>query len=368
MAQHKDAFRWTFHPFEMSLVGYRNTGKTTLAEKLVKSFSLKLGYVKRDSHHFDMDHPGKDTAVLTQAGASPVLISDSEHQALLTQTPATSPLTSVAMLEADAVIVEGHKTSSLPKIVMLDPDRAIFDDPALVLPPLAVVGPSPSTPNLPWPVPYFFREDVVGIGNFIRNFWTQKVKMIPVLGLVLTGGQSSRMGQDKANLDYGRGAQVQRTYDLLSTVCQEVYVSCRSDQRDLGARSGLPQIFDQFTGLGPLSGILSAFSQHPEAAWLVIACDLPNLEQSQLVKLLEGRNPYRFATAFAGDDGWPEPLCALYEPKALPRLFQFLAAGFDCPRKMLINSPIQLLPGDLRQLRNVNSSYEREEVLRDYRG
>ncbi len=368
MAKHEALAQWTFHPFEVALVGYRNSGKTTLAEKLVRELPLNMGYAKRDSHHFEMDHAGKDTAILTQAGASPVFISDSEHQALLTQTARQPPLSSLMLLEADAVLVEGHKQSSIPKIIVLDPALEILKDPALVLPPLAVAGPWPTSPGLPWSVPYFFREEVTALGKFILDYWSERIKKIPILGLVLTGGQSTRMGSDKANLDYGRGTQVQRTFEVLSMVCQEVYVSCREEQQTLGARLGLPQIHDRFLGFGPLSGILSAFAQQPEAAWLVVACDLPNLEPSLVAQLLQNRNPYRFATAFLGEDGFPEPLCTLYEPKARSRLFQFLAAGFDCPRKMLINSPIQPLEGDTQQLRNVNSPQEREEVLRDYRG
>jgi molybdopterin-guanine dinucleotide biosynthesis protein A len=95
---------------------------------------------------------------------------------------------------------------------------------------------------------------------------------------------------------------------------------------------------------------------HADATWLVVACDLPRLDADVLSTLVQGRNAFRFGTAFAGHEGLPEPLCTLYEPKARVRLHQFLAAGWDCPRKMLINSPISLLgavTGD--RLANVNS-------------
>jgi molybdopterin-guanine dinucleotide biosynthesis protein A len=80
---------------------------------------------------------------------------------------------------------------------------------------------------------------------------------------------------------------------------------------------------------------------------------------------MSGRNPFKVATAFRGHGDFPEPLCALYEPKARPRLYQFLAAGVDCPRKMMINSPVQVLeppPGD--RLLNVNTPQDAELVRR----
>jgi molybdopterin-guanine dinucleotide biosynthesis protein A len=96
----------------------------------------------------------------------------------------------------------------------------------------------------------------------------------------------------------------------------------------------------------------------------VVACDLPRLDRQVLETLVAGRNPFRFATAFRGHQDFPEPLCALYEPKARPRLYQFLAAGYDCPRKMLINSPVEVLdPPSGDRLANVNSPQDRQEVL-----
>jgi molybdopterin-guanine dinucleotide biosynthesis protein A len=112
-------------------------------------------------------------------------------------------------------------------------------------------------------------------------------------------------------------------------------------------------------GKGPLSGILAAFEARPDASWLVVACDLPRLDREVLAALVSGRNPHRFATAFRGYEDFPEPLCAIYEPKARSRLYQYLAAGYDCPRKMMINSPVEVLeplPGD--RLVNANTPDE----------
>lgn len=335
---------WTFHPYEIGLVGYQNSGKTTLAAKLVPLLGLEVAYIKRDAHRFEMDKPGKDTHTLAEAGAASVSISDPRHRAVIRQKPLDSFLSRLEFLEEDAALVEGHKTSAVPKIVVLDPDLAILSDPAFEgQTPLAAVGPWAQPPALPWPVPYFQRDDAAAVAGFIRAYWDGQTAKRPLLGLVLTGGQSSRMGRDKAALAYHGEAESRRVYALLGQVCSEVFVSCRADQADLPGRKGLPQIHDILPGQGPLSGILAAFEARPEASWLVAACDLPRLDREVIDALLAGRNPFRFATAFRGHEDFPEPLCAIYEPKARARLFQFLAAGYDCPRKMLINSPVQVL-------------------------
>jgi len=362
------ALSWTFHPYEIALVGYQNSGKTTLAARLVSLLNLDLAYIKRDAHRFDMDKPGKDTHTLAEAGAAAVFISDPRHRALLRNQPLDPLMASLDFLENDAALVEGHKQSAVPKIVVLDPELTILDDEAFRSQlPLAVVGPAGKGPKLPWSVPYFCRDDAQAVAAFICDYWDSLTAKRPLLGLVLTGGKSTRMGTDKAVLDYGQGQETRRVYALLETVCSQVFVSCRAEQADWPGRAGLPQIHDRLLDKGPLSGILAALDQHPGASWLVAACDLPRLNDEVIQTLLKGRNPFKFATAFKGHQDLPEPLCTIYEPKALPRFYQFLAVGIDCPRKFLINSPIALLdplPGE--RLTNVNRPEERQEVLHGF--
>jgi molybdopterin-guanine dinucleotide biosynthesis protein A len=173
------------------------------------------------------------------------------------------------------------------------------------------------------------------------------------------------MGTDKAALAYHGQPQTRRGLDLLAPFCAQAFVSCRAEQGNDPAFAGLPQIHDAFLGLGPLGGILSALRAHPGAAFLVIACDLPFLDPATLGALAQGRDPLRVATAFAGaQDGLPEPLCAIYEPRAYARALQLVGQGVDCPRKLILQSSSALLPApDLRALRNVNDPGEYREAL-----
>ena len=85
----------------------------------------------------------------------------------------------------------------------------------------------------------------------------------PLYGLLLTGGASRRMGQDKALLNYGDQPQLLAAYRLLETVVEQAFVSVRADQRNEEARRSLPQIVDQLTDIGPAAGILAAHAAHP---------------------------------------------------------------------------------------------------------
>jgi molybdopterin converting factor subunit 1 len=182
----------------------------------------------------------------------------------------------------------------------------------------------------------------------------------PLFGLVLAGGASTRMQRDKAAIEYHGQSQLHWTFHLLSHVCAATFVSVRPDQREEPTRVGLPQIVDRQPGIGPIAGISAALHAHPKAAWLVVACDLPFLNEPTLRYLVEHRDPRRLATAFkSSHDGLPEPLCAIWEPASREPLLAHVAAGKQCPRKFLINADTLLLDlPDARALDNVNTSDE----------
>jgi molybdopterin-guanine dinucleotide biosynthesis protein A len=181
-----------------------------------------------------------------------------------------------------------------------------------------------------------------------------------LFGLVLAGGASTRMRTDKATLQYHGQPQLQWAFDLLSKFCAATFVSVRPDQRDDAARAGLPQIVDRQPGIGPIAGISAALLEHPKAAWLVLACDLPFLTEGTLQHLIANRDPHKLATAYrSAHDNLPEPLCAIWEPAAREPVLAYIAGGKQCPRKFLIDSAAALLELPERQaLDNVNTVEE----------
>ena len=187
----------------------------------------------------------------------------------------------------------------------------------------------------------------------------------PLHGLVLAGGRSTRMGRDKAALEYSGRSQLERVFALVDPLVARAFVSVRADQGSDPLRARFPQIVDAAPGLeGPAAGILSALRAHPSAAWLVLACDLPFLDAGTLQHLIARRDPTRIATAFrSSHDGLPEPLCAIYEPAALAGLEAFVAGGRNCPRKFLIQTGALLLDQPRSEaLDNVNTPTELDKA------
>jgi len=127
---------------------------------------------------------------------------------------------------------------------------------------------------------------------------------------------------------------------LLSPTCKEVFVSCRADQKTTFPNT----IEDSFVGLGAYGGILSAFQKQPNAAWIVVACDIPLLDKETIEKLVANRNPNKVATCFYNSETkFPEPLITIWEPRAYPILLNYLSLGYSCPRKVLINSEVEIV-------------------------
>ncbi len=188
------------------------------------------------------------------------------------------------------------------------------------------------------------------------------VSAAPIWGLILAGGRSSRMGRDKALLAYHGKTQIEWTAERARAICAWVYLSVRPDQTADPARAVLPQIVDQHTDMGPIAGILAAQALAPDVAWLVLACDLPYIDETTLKHLAAARDPARVATAYISThDGLPEPLCAIYEPKSRALIEAYVASGKDCPRKFLIqNDALLVEQPHPHALDNVNTAEEFE--------
>jgi len=270
-----------------------------------------------------------------------------------------------ALAGCDLILAEGRPSPDRPGLLVLD-DAGLGN--------MAVTGggPAPSVlacvgtgrpAGLPPEIPVFPADRPEALAAFVLE--RLRAQAAPLYGLVLGGGRSERMGRDKAALAYHGKPQIRHSLELLEPLCARAFVSCRAEQTADPAFAGLAQIHDAFLGLGPMGGILSALQAHPGAAFLVIACDLPFLDAATLEALTRGRDPLRAAAAFTGpQDGLPEPLCAIYEPRAYARALQLLGQGVDCPRKFILNSSAVLLTApDMRALRNVNDPGDYREAL-----
>ncbi len=361
---------WLFHPYEFAFCGHSRSGKTTLIINLIEALSKKyrIGFVKHDVHGFEIDHEGKDTYRARSCGAYSILINNPRQFAEIHANPLSSIQQKTSLLNNDIVLVEGYKNTRIPKFVFIDLDKKILkefqeNNWENVL---GFIGSGDTGAEDSLGYPYFDRDDITGIQNMIIEKIEEKINSTKLYGLVLTGGKSTRLRSDKCELDYHGVSQAEHCYRTLSNLCQKVFISNRREQASNHHSRGFPQIHDQFLDFGPLGGILTAMINHPEAAWFVLGCDLPFVDMEMLSRLTEEREPLKMATAYThGDDGIPEPLCTIYEPKIRPLLFQCLGLGYSYPLKALVNSEIKtIIPGDGKKLQNVNTPEEYERAYR----
>ena len=158
----------------VAFVAKSNTGKTTLLEQVIwelKNRGYKVGAIKHDAHRFDIDHPGKDSHRLTEAGVDTMLITSPEKLALIKKHAAAPPLEDLIatyFADVDIVLTEGFKRSSLPKIEVHRLERSPtllcrgeHHDPMLV----AVA----SDEALKLDVPVLDLNDIKGVTDFVEH-------------------------------------------------------------------------------------------------------------------------------------------------------------------------------------------------------
>ncbi|MFN8348447.1 MAG: NTP transferase domain-containing protein [Spirosomataceae bacterium] len=160
-------------------------------------------------------------------------------------------------------------------------------------------------------------------------------------GLILVGGRSTRMGTDKSQLVYHEKPQWQYLCDLLVPFCPKTFFSCRAEQTLHFPPEKL--LIDHYV-IGPLGGILSAFDKCPDEAWLVVACDMPSVNEQTIDFLYRNRDVSKSATAFQNPQTHlPEPLLTVWEPASYPLLSEARKKGQRSPLRVLQNANVNLL-------------------------
>ena len=188
-------------------------------------------------------------------------------------------------------------------------------------------------------------------------------KLPTLYGLILNGGASSRMKTPKGTIRFHDKPQYQHLFDVLSPLCEKVYVSVKLKSESLP----LPQIEDQLKIQSPLNGIFSALKVSASTAWLVVANDMPLVDTETLQTLIHHRDPSRVAACFYDSSGKrPEPLISIWEPASVPLLETFIENGKISPRQFLEEHDIRIIPiNDNKALLNINSPEDLARFRKD---
>ena len=150
-----------------------------------------------------------------------------------------------------------------------------------------------------------------------------------VVGVILCGGLSSRMGTDKGLIQREGSSWSQQAERLLESLGIPVFLSINKSQFAAYSKYHKKEklVIDSVQANGPLTGILSVHKEKPDADLLVIACDLIRLQPDSLEHLLARYTlrPDAGVVAYQGEQ--LETLCAVYRASFLSKLMNQLETG-----------------------------------------
>jgi molybdopterin-guanine dinucleotide biosynthesis protein A len=346
-----------YAPNEIAVLGSKCLNISKIVQKVAKKLQKKYHLAYFDaSHNFEKDLPFIDNYTFNKNGFSEEILAKKYNPYQL----------KITFNHYDLVFINGNHYKATKQILILDNEKK-----SSVLKRLSQLDNVQFIIKLDEKTPFFdflieaypeiknlnsyHIDQVDKIANHIENIVKEEISRVN--GLVLIGGKSTRMGTDKSILNYHGKPQREFLFDLLSDSLntENVFYSVREPNQINSSQI----IADKFLNLGPFGGICSAFQYNPNVAWLVVATDLPNFNKETLSLLLKHRNPSKIATTFKGKNKqFPEPLITIWEPKAYSILLQFLAQGYSCPRKVLINNNVEIVEIDDEIIQNINTKEE----------
>ena len=190
--------------------------------------------------------------------------------------------------------------------------------------------------------------------------------MTLVTGLVVCGGQSTRMGRDKSLIDYHGIPQWQFAYNLLHPHCSRIVISCNTSQtKQFQSVNNILVDDAKFTEIGPMGAVLTAFRAYPSSPLLVIGCDYPLVASDDLSNLMKTRQEGIDAVCLYHEAGQvEEPLVALYEPSMHPILLTcFRNSDFSLRKALVRSSALRIAPASANSLATADTPEQMTQLM-----
>lgn len=294
-------------PPTLCVTGPSGSGKTHLLERLIARLSRQGLHVAgiKHCHHLDRVGSDKDSDRLGRAGARPVIAVADGAVEIRAACSGTSLVDLAAMFcrDCDLVLAEGYKQSIHDKIRLAGPGRPV---------------------QLPTTAGRIDRDDTDSLAAWVTDWLERRLALrSDLIGVVLTGGTSGRMGFDKSRLRIAGRSVLGSLCELLADRLGRVMIiGRRPAEGDVPACARWHP--DDMPGGGPAGGIATALRIAAEGdramGVCVVACDMPLLRGDLLDYLLAGRSSSADrgqATAVVNPrTGRLETLLAVYEPQA----------------------------------------------------
>jgi molybdopterin-guanine dinucleotide biosynthesis protein MobB len=293
------------------IVGRKRVGKTDLISKIIRlllSKGYRVGAVRHSPHAHQLDPQGTDTEAFRKAGAiGSALVSAQEADLFLPSTLYDEKLAHIRRVFFDChiILVEGGLRNSREKIEVVPKEAKPLCEGDNAL--RAIVGDCGSVSE----IPCFLPDEVEKICTFIENRFLKP----GISAAILAGGQSRRLGRNKAFLQVNGKPIIER---IFKTICEifshiKIITNTPNDYHYLDAETAT----DLRPGCGPLSGIHTALALSPTEYVFIVSCDLPLLSREQIKPLL---SQYPGADLTIYKHKQFEPLCAVYRRTCLPAL------------------------------------------------
>jgi len=197
--------------------------------------------------------------------------------------------------------------------------------------------------------------------------------MTRIGGVVLCGGQSSRMGRPKAWLPFGDERMLPRVVRLLGEAVAPIAVVAARGQDVPSLPPEIEIVRDPEPGRGPLQGLvagLGALRGRSDAAY-VSSCDVPLLRPGFVRRLIELLGDFAICVPEVG--GYRHPLAAVYRIEVVDAAARLLAEDHLRPTSLFEELPTRIVRPEqftdvdptFQSLRNLNTHAEYEAALRD---
>ena len=176
--------------------------------------------------------------------------------------------------------------------------------------------------------------------------------------VILAGGQSKRMGQDKASLVFEGQTLLARAEQSLTPLFEHVVVSMRHKRDD----TLLPQVLDDSEHRAPMMGIVASF-EAVDTGWLfVVGVDMPFISADLVKYMAKHREGYDAVALYVG--GMAQPLCCFYHRQTLPAMQQHIQQGkrsLKCLLEtlntyLILEHQARLYDAELRSLVSLNTT------------
>lgn len=334
----------------LAFVGRKNSGKTTLLEKLISELARRGIDVATCKHHghpdFEIDVPGKDSFRHRAAGASAVVVMSDIRLGFVEElSRPKSCADALALLpNHDIILVEGFRDEGLPYVEIMraanERDRAFApefcqtllrnnkenerENPAAAASldnrrglPVAAVSDIPEVIEAcaKAELPCFGPNDIISLANHVEEHHVRPKLTVAIQA----GGESRRMGQSKALVPFLGRPLIERIVDRVEPIADEVLITTNEPERLqflLDEHPLVRLVTDEYNCRGALPGFITALTnaKYPQTA--ITACDMVNVSPELLAAESSLMRNSGHQIVMPKTSHGIEPFAAVYETKS----------------------------------------------------